>query len=98
MATSSTSMLHRFPSQEGILNYLAQYLTQEENRYLTETKIIQAVANFFANQKSMEVEIEVGVMKTLDKFNEELRIPEVNLVIIRCCLIELLTNCAKANR
>ncbi|KAG8171508.1 hypothetical protein JTE90_007397 [Oedothorax gibbosus] len=71
---SSAETLH-FPSKGEIVSYLEQHpLTNDP--YLTEKKIIEAVADFFADKDKAPMGVDMGVMLKLADLNEKLQLPQ----------------------
>ncbi|KAG8194647.1 hypothetical protein JTE90_003120 [Oedothorax gibbosus] len=89
---SSAETLH-FPSKGEIVSYLEQHpLTND--RYLTEKKIIEAVADFFADKDKTLMGVDMGVMLKLADLNEKLQLPQVALITININLTAALKDCA----
>ncbi len=72
--TFHTSETLHFPSKELLLKYLEQHpLTKDP--FLKEKGIIQAIAEFFANEKIVSLGVDVGVINTLSDLDEKLKLP-----------------------
>lgn len=91
----STETLH-FPPKGAIISCLEQHpvTSKETNPYLTEKKIIEAVADFFADQDKAPMGVDMGVMLTMMDLNEKLGLPQMGLMAINMSLTEALKDCA----
>jgi len=86
-----------FPSKEAIVSYLQQHpLTKDP--YLTEKKIIETMANFFAKQEKVPDGINLGVMLSLSDVNKKLKLPRVALMTIQINLVAALKDCANGKK
>jgi alanine-alpha-ketoisovalerate/valine-pyruvate aminotransferase len=96
MATNTTQSMLHFPSEEAIIFYLKKHpLTSERTQpYLTDKKIIDAVAKFFANQDKAPKDVDVDVMSTMCDLNEKLKLPESVVKVINFKLTLALKDCA----
>lgn len=68
----------QFPSKAAIVSYLEQHpmTSKKSNPYLSEQKIIDAVAKFFADQRKTPMRVNTGVMLIMYDVNELLGLPE----------------------
>lgn len=93
MAAAASSSILQFPAQDAITTYLTKHpLTSDP--YLTEKKIIETVAKFFANQRKAELGVDMGVMLSLYDLNKKIGLPETALIAIQMNLVEALKDCA----
>ena len=83
-----------FPSQEAIVSYLQGHALTS-NPYLTEKRIIETVAGYFANQEKAPLGINLGVMLALHDLNERLQLPGFSLNAIQLNLTTALMDCAR---
>lgn len=93
-------MTLHFPSQGAIVSYLEQHplTSKETNPYLSEKKIIEAVAKFFADQDKADMGVDMGVMLTMYDLNEKLKLPEMALMTINLNLTAALKDCANGKK
>jgi hypothetical protein len=91
----STSTLH-FPSKEVIVSYLKQHpnTDEETHPFLTENKIIETVADHFADEDKNEIGVDMVVTLTLYDLNQSLKLSAVVLATIRKNLVIALKDCA----
>ena len=85
--------LYHFPDQNTILEYLSKH-PMTNDAFLTEKKIIETVAKFFANQSKVDCGVNLGVVLSLYEMNEKLHLPEMVLKIIQVALSQALKDCA----
>ncbi len=85
-----------FPSQQTIVSYLEEHpLTNKKGYpYLSNKKIIEAVAHFFANPDKAQIGIDAGVTLTMSDLQDKLNISHNPLMFIIKCLKHALTDCA----
>ena len=87
-----SSTIH-FPSKEVIASYLQKHsLTKDP--YLTEKRIIETVASFFANSDKVPIGVDIGVSLSLFDLNEKLGLPKFALMTIQLNLEQALKDCA----
>ncbi len=93
-------MILHFPSQGAIVSYLEQHplTSKETNQYLSEEKIIEAVAKFFGDQDKPEMCVDTGVMLTMYNLNEKLKLSEMVLESITLILTDALKDCANGKK
>lgn len=90
-------MTLHFPSQGAIISYLEQHpLTSDP--YLKEKKIIETVAQFFADQDKAPMGVDMGVMLTMMDLNEKLGLPQMGLMAINLNLTAALKDCANGKK
>ncbi|MBU6383004.1 MAG: hypothetical protein KGQ49_00995 [Verrucomicrobia bacterium] len=94
-----SATLH-FPSKPAIMSYLeAHPLTSKDtNPYLTEKKIIEAVADFFADQDKTPHGVDVGVILTMYDLHEELELSPGGVTTIQMNLTAALKDCAAGKK
>jgi len=90
----------KFPSKQTIIAYLEQHpqTNKTTNPYLTEKKIIPAVAQVFADQNKAPLGVDMGVMLTMLDLNEKLKLPEFVLMTINMNLCNALKECAQGKQ
>jgi len=93
-------MTLHFPSQGAIVSYLEQHplTSKETNPYLSEQKIIETVAKFFADQDKADMGVDMGVMLTMMDLNEKLGLPQMSLMAINLNLTAALKDCANGKK
>ncbi len=78
------SLIVRFPSEQNIIASLEQHpLTNKDkdtNHYLSEHKIIQAMARYFANKELAPRGIQMGVSITMSDLNQKLKVLNPNSI------------------
>lgn len=96
MITATESSTLHFPAQDAIVAYLTKHpLTSDPD--LTENKIIETVAEFFANQvysTPMGVEMSVMLVMTHLSPSVQIRLTGIRMVTITTNLIAALVDCA----
>jgi hypothetical protein len=82
-----------FPTQNEITAYLTKHpLTR--GPYLTENKVIETVAKFFANTLQTPRQVNERLRCSLGDLNKTLKLPQVALTALRFNLIVALHDCA----
>lgn len=82
-----------FPSQDTIVAYLEKHL--QKKAYLSDYKIIKAVAEVFANSELYSIAVQFGVMMKLAELNNEFHLDKATIDAIVLNLTQVLQNCAR---
>lgn len=91
----------QFPSKADLVSYLGQHpkTTKESHSCFADQKVIEAVAEYFANQKKAPAGIKMGVnlvmFKENDRFKNRLHLTDRDLESINRNLTEALRDCAQ---
>lgn len=80
-------------SRESIITYLEQHpaISQEEDTYLGDKKIIETVANFFADKDMTSTGIDAGMNVLMAKIGKGLNLDIAGMVTIEMSLTRALT-------
>lgn len=65
---------------------------------MSEKKIIETVAKFFADQDKADMGVDMGVMLTMMDLNEKLGLPQMSLMAINLNLTAALKDCANGKK
>lgn len=93
------SILH-FPSREAIITYLEQHpnINQDGDTYLKDNHIIEAVADFFADQDKAPLGVNIGVNMVMTDIGERLNLNIAGIVTIGMNLTKALKDCANGKK
>lgn len=65
---------------------------------MSEKKIIEAVAKFFANQDKSDMGVDMGVMLIMHDLNKKLNISDIDMIAINRNLTAALKDCANGKK
>jgi hypothetical protein len=82
-----------FPARDVIIASLTKHPRTCEP-YLTKTKMIETVAEFFANTHLTSREVKKGLKSSLNDLNKTLKLPQGALKVFRRSLNSALYDCA----